>query len=452
MKRILFGVLVMLAVGFGGLISHYGPQASIASAYAAKAVCSGVFVSKLPAERVFLEEVAPVNAAFDFVGYKIDEEAGRVSASIYGLGKREAVYRDGLGCTLVIGGPPDAIKTAPEPVSFGPLNSKTLRPEKQAVLDAALEAGFTDLINGGVPRARAIVVMHQGEVVAERYAVGIDASTPLKGWSMNKTLTGLLIGQLVDRGWLKLDAVVPIEAWTGEGDPRGAITLRHIMNMTTGLEFSEDYADPDSAVINMLFNARSAADIAIQQDLVHEPGTHFAYSSGTTNILVRIAEDVLEQQGDSLQGFMHRELLVPLGVTSAVLETDPSGEFVGSSYGYLGAHDWARIGQLVLNGGRAPDGRQIVSEGWIDFMLTPNGASGGQYGGQIWLMRMDADSDNPPIPGVPADTVIFNGHDGQLVVVMPSKELVIVRLGETATWTTGAGGGPLMRAAIAAVE
>ncbi|MBI1340162.1 serine hydrolase [bacterium] len=448
----LIGLAAVITVGLGVGAWQALPLARVGSAYTAKAVCSGVFVSQMEPERVFSEEVEHLSPAISYVNYQIDRESGEVKASLMGLGGRTAVYRDGTGCTLEIGGAPAPLGDVPERHPFKPLPKGGLPSEQARAVEAAIDDAFTKPINGGAPGTRAIVVTLGGDVVAERYADGVRSGTPLKGWSMNKTLTGIVIGQLVDRGWLALDAPAPVAEWSGADDPRGAITLRHLMTMTSGLDFDESYGDMQSDVVEMLFNERSAAARAAASPLAHEPGTHWSYSSGTTNILARIAHEALGAHNRSFHEFIASELFLPLGIETAYVEADAAGDFIGSSFGYMAPHDWARIGRLLIDAGRAPDGRQLVSSDWIAFMSTDNGLSQGSYGAQLWVHRQDPQGEMPPNAGVPADTVFLSGHDGQMVAAIPSKGLVIVRLGETPTWTQGAGAGDLLRAAVTAVD
>ena len=445
------GVLVLIGVVLAAFVWRMIPMAVAGSSFAAKAVCSGVFVSGLPAERVWAEEVLPTSEAFDFISFDVDADRGEVHASAKGLGARTAIYRKGLGCTLAIGGAPETLAVPAQGDNFEPLSTRDLPENLTALLEKAIKGAFENDIDGGPPQTRAIVVFQDGDVVAERYADGVNASTPLKGWSMNKTLTGIAIGMVADRGWLNVEAPAPVPEWAEEDDPRGAITVRDLMTMSSGLEFLEDYSDLGSDVVTMLFDARSSAARAAAAPLGYEPGSYWYYSSGTTNILARIAGDALEGQGANLPVFMQKELFEPLGVSTAVTEVDSAGDFVGSSFGYMSAHDWARMGWFFLNEGRALDGRQLVSSDWLGFMTRDNGLSNGDYGAQIWLNRVGEDG-RPLVEGVPEDMAMFLGHDGQLVAVIPSRDLVVVRLGETPTWSLEGGAGDLLRTAVGVAD
>lgn len=444
------GLAVLGAAGAGAWLAM--PTVSIGAAYSAKALCSGVFISGLDEERVFVEEVAHLDPAMSYLTRRIDHDNREVRVSALGLGGARAVFRDRAGCTLVLGGEPEALALRGPQIAYKPLAERRLDGPWRVELDAALDRAFSEPINGGGPGTRAVMIVHRGEVIGARFADDVGSHTPLKGWSMNKTLTGLLIGVLADRGWLDPDAPAPVPEWQGEGDPRAAITVRHLMTMSSGLGFDETYDDLGSDVVEMLFAQRSAGARGAAAPLAHAPGTHWSYSSGTTNVLARIAGDVLRARGLEPLDFMQDELLAQAGVASAYLEPDSAGDFIGSSFGYMTADDWARIGMLFVREGRNEAGDQVVSPEWIRFMMTDNGLSEGQYGAQLWLHRHDPDGPMPPIPGVPAETVFLSGHDGQMVAAIPSLELVVVRLGETPTWSQGAGAGDLLRTAVRVSE
>jgi CubicO group peptidase (beta-lactamase class C family) len=247
---------------------------------------------------------------------------------------------------------------------------------------------------------------------------------------MGKSVTGALIGTLVETKRLGLDAPAPVAAWRGAGDPRGAITLRQLLIMTSGLKFDERYVPGDDA-LPMLFFSRDMAAYAAGQPLVHPPGKTWAYSSGTSNILSKL---VLDQSGGSLKSvtdYARQVLFEPAGMTSAVLEADPSGTPVGSSYLYATARDWARFGLLYQNDG-VLDRRRILPASWVAFSRAPNGAEPqGTYGGQFWLNAGAGDGANRPFKDCPRDLYAARGHNGQIVAIVPSRDAVIVRLGWT---------------------
>lgn len=282
----------------------------------------------------------------------------------------------------------------------------------------------------------ALVVMQAGQVVFERYgqqpdtvfgAGGpVDAETTLVSWSMAKSMTHAAVGILVGERRLQLDAPAPVAEWVGT--PKEAITLQHLLNMRSGLEFVEDYVDDSvSHCIEMLFGegADDVAAYAASQQMLHEPGSFWNYSSGTTNILSRIVGDaVCEGAGDrreSMEAFLNGRLFGPAGMHSAVPKFDAAGTFVGSSYVYATARDFARFGELYRNDGVAADGTRVIPAGWAAHaatFTTHDSDTGFDYGAQWWLW--------PDFAG----SFACHGYEGQYAVVIPARELVVVHLGK----------------------
>lgn len=301
----------------------------------------------------------------------------------------------------------------------------------------AVDALFT---REDVGETRALVVLHAGEIVAERYGPGFDAETPLVGWSMSKTVTGVLIGMLVADGRLELDAPAPVVTWQRAGDPRGEITLRHLMQMRSGLRHAEN-ADPryESSEVRMLFldGHDDMAGWAEAQSLEHEPGSHFAYSTATSVILADIATDIIAppdaspaSRQQAMAQFLRTRLAAPLGMPSLVAEYDAAGTMVGGSYVWANARDWGRFGEFLRHGGSVA-GAQIVPRGWISFMTEPNPRAP-DYGAQLWLNRPSGgDRDELFASDGPEDAFAAVGHLGQYIIVVPSRRLTIVRLGRT---------------------
>ena len=290
----------------------------------------------------------------------------------------------------------------------------------------------------GVGETRAVVVMYEGEVVAERYAEGFAAETRQAGWSLSKAVTAVLIGMLVSDGRLALDDPAPVERWARSGDPRGEITLRHLLQMRSGLRHQE-MADPvyTSAEVRMMF-LEGRGDMAgwvEAQPLEFEPGSTFAYSTPTTTILADIATDVIAPGADpdgrqaAMAEYVDARIAVPLGMTTLVGEYDASGTLLGGSHFWASARDWARFGEFLRNGGLA-GGTQVLPRGWVDFMRQPSPASP-DYGGQIWLNRDSGVEDRRvlfPEQG-PESAFALVGYRGQYVIVSPEQRLTVVRLG-----------------------
>ena len=291
----------------------------------------------------------------------------------------------------------------------------------------------------GIGDTRAVIVMHEGEIVAERYADGFNAETPFVSWSMAKTVTGVLIGMLVADGRLELDAPAPVASWQRAGDPRGEITLRHLLQMRSGLRHSE-FADPiyTSGEVRMMYldGKHDMAGWAEAQSLDHAPGENFTYSTATSVILSDIATDIIAPDASArerqalMAEFLKARLADPLGMPSMVGEYDASGTLVGGSAIWANARDWARFGEFLRHGGSVK-GAQIVPRGWIEFMLTSSPTST-DYRGHLWLNRF-SESDRSALFAErgPDDAFAAIGHLGQYIIVAPSRRLTLVRLGKT---------------------
>ena len=304
--------------------------------------------------------------------------------------------------------------------------------------EADLRAAIDPLFDGeeDVGETRALVVMHRGEIVAERYAPGFGPETKLLGWSMGKSVTAVLVGLMVADGRLALDSPVPVAAWGQPGDPRGRITLRQLLAMTSGLDHIEDDEPLAKAdTVRMLFTdgAQDMSAFAEAKPLAHAPGSHFSYSTGNTLILGDLMARMLTSNPDpdarrqAMQTFIDGRLKIPAGIRSLTVEYDAAGTMIGGSFLHMTARDYARFGELLRNHGRGPNGHQIVPEKWVDFMRTPSPRNTA-YGAHLWLNR---DSDESALMPDDAPRSLFGcvGHGGQYILVSPGQSLTIVRIG-----------------------
>jgi CubicO group peptidase (beta-lactamase class C family) len=303
-------------------------------------------------------------------------------------------------------------------------------------LARAVDALFTA---EGTDETRAVVVMHAGQIVAERYAPPYHENTRFLGWSVTKTVTGVLIGLLVSDGRLRLDESVPLPAWQRPGDARGEITLRQLLQMRSGLRHSESI-DPiyksDEVRMLLLEGRDDMARYAESQPLEAEPGGRFEYSTATSVILADIAARVLSDSRDpaarrrAVSEYLRTRLVEPVGLRSMLAEYDAAGTLIGGSLIHASARDWARFGEFLRNYGSVR-GAQVVPRGWIEFMTRPSPRNPG-YGAQVWLNRRQVDGDTVLFPDQgPPGVFAAIGHLGQYVVVSPRQKLVVVRLGKT---------------------
>jgi CubicO group peptidase (beta-lactamase class C family) len=291
----------------------------------------------------------------------------------------------------------------------------------------------------GLGETRALVVMHGGEIAAERYAPGYGPKTRFVSWSMAKTVTGVMIGMLVADGRLRLDQSPPIPRWQRAGDPRGEITLRQLLQMRSGLRHTEAGPVPyESSEVRMLFldGRDDMADFAESQPLEAEPGAKFEYSSNTTVILADIAARVLTRSSDpdtrrkAVADYLQNRLFGPLGMDSIIPEFDRHGTLIGGSLMHATARDWARFGDFLRNKG-SYRGSQLVPRKWIEFM-TRESPRRANYGAQTWLNRKPPDGDDPLFAARGPSTLFAAiGHMGQYILVAPDRKLTVVRLGHS---------------------
>ena len=411
----------------------------IATGYGAKVLCSAVFVSGRNEKDIKAEDLSftPLNLASFTVNYTDSS----VTGSLFGLAKRTAIYRKGLGATLISELSEEEVRAqqfhlaTPPPINTDsiawPDGDKLDTTFPAAVnkhqLAQAVEAGFVENDADNLKNTRAVVVLYNGQLVAEKYAPGFTAETKLTGWSMTKSITGALIGILVKEGKLQIDKPAPVPEWQNPADPRHAITIKHLLQQSSGLNFEEAYGKSADAT-KMLFQRANMGAFTASHDLKNKPGEVFYYSSGNSNILSRI---ILHTVGrNQYYIFPYQQLFYKLGMYHTVMEPDASGVFVGSSYCYATARDWARFGLLYLNDG-VHNGERILPEGWVAQTVVPaSGALQGQYGYQFWLNKGQKGNEaNRVFPSAPTDTFFADGFEGQNVFIIPSKKLVIVRLG-----------------------
>jgi len=435
LKKLVFAfTLVLITVMiYGG--NYLLNVTSAGSGFSAKNICSGHFLSRMPGQQIVDEVLVPAAPLLSHVRFEIDTHQRYVDAWFYGLPHRRAVFSEGTGCTLLRPGREymrRVLKLAEvdEPDPSLPWPNGSAPAPMDIRLEPLLEQAFSEP-DPQLPRhTKAVVVIHKGQLVAERYAREITADTPLPGWSMTKSVTNLLVGVLVHDGKLTLTQSAPVPQWHKDiGDPRSEITIDNLLRMNSGLEFDEDYGFY-SDVTRMLSVEPSAADFAASKPLLTEPGTTWSYSSGTSNILSGIVRRAVGGYMQEYYDFTQQRLFQPLGIRTASPETDNNGTYVGSSFMYASARDWARLGQFCLDDGWW-QGRQLLPEGWIGYSTMPTPSNPrNNYGAHFWLNANPKDKSlSRTWPSLPADAYSMNGFQGQRVIIIPSKHLVVVRLG-----------------------
>lgn len=433
MKKVIVTVLVVLGIAFAfasGITPSYIISApGVASGIGAKLLCSSVYVSGF-SEQQAMEDLIQYSPILERLSVEYDNDQRQVHTSFYGLSPTTATYVEGVGCANSYEGFPQraALETFPLPV----FTSRWPHGNRVETINNSLQELTHSLVaqdNASGLNTRALLVVHRGNIVAESYAQGANEETPLLGWSMAKSLMSVMLGNLEYRGLLSTDEPAGFEQW--QNDERRDIRIEHLLTMTDGLDFSEEYNPGDDATA-MLFTQASASDYVLKQDLAAAPGSNFSYSSGTANVLSRI---YFERTGgtlvDSLQDY-REHIAVPLSFQHSVFETDASGVLMGSSYFYASARDWARLGQLMLNKG-VLNGERLVSEDWVNRSIQPNNSLNQRAYGYQWWLNSDGSEDYRRWPELPADTYAANGNRQQYMMIIPSTDTVIVRLG----WTSG---------------
>ncbi len=420
-----------------------------AAGMAAKGVCSAAFVAGRPWQNMLADDVLPASAVLGLISIVVDEPAHSVTARFAGLFARRAALLPHRGCVLDLApasvsaavarrASPDAAK--PWPQGEAPLPASEWGAGVDAAgLQRALEQAFVGAGDPMAANARGIAVVHKGRLLALRTAPGFAPDTPLHGWSMTKTVSAMLAHNLAGERQLPLEAPVVgafppsrepgwVAAW--RRDERKNIKVSDLLYMRDGLASTEGY-DPWGSVPNMLWGQPSVAAFAAESPAEAAPGTRWRYLSASANLLAAVARGRFDNDAD-YWAYPAKALFEPIGATSAVLETDTDGNWVGSSYLWASTGDWARLGQLMLNDGRWGE-RQVLPPGWLKRAVTPSTAHGdGQgYGAHSWLIGNPAAGDCKSYPGVPPDSVAMGGHWGQMVAMVPSREAVIVRLGWT---------------------
>ncbi len=448
-KRLLaaLGTVVVLS---GMLLGFYLRKvAFIVTGFEAKSMCSDLFVSGREPASVLAEDLRPVGALFPlrFAYAEIDDKRRIVKASIMGFAEREAIFREGLGCTLVIGATEKQLRSEPIPVLDADtrVHESGIWPDGETVdiehlppavdgkkLNDAVEWAFKESAPNHLQRTRALVVVYDGRIAAERYAPGFTASTPLPGWSMTKSVFAALAGILIHEGKISLQSSGLLPLWLEDHDRRSTITLDDLLHMSSGLAFQEDYSSPLSDVAVMLYGTRDMAAFAAGMPLVSDPGVKWHYSSGTMNIISKVMRNTFGDAEEEYLEFPRRALFDRIGMKNALVEADSSGTLVGSSFMWATARDWARFGLLYIQNGMW-GGDRILPEGWTKYCTTPAPASVEKmYGAGFWLrIPREFRSREESGVGIPRDAYHAVGYDGQLISVIPSRKLVIVRLGLT---------------------
>lgn len=421
-KKSLKFIFLILILGLIYAVYTNYPRLNIISGYSAKNMSSSVFVAGRDMEFTDNSDnnFSPINIAKDEVNFK-DKYA---EASVYGLMKRKAIYREGLGSVLVTDDfdenqtflKPNRTKTATG-LAF-PYGNAAQKDTIFENVDYTKLNGVVSNAFDSIKKTRSVLVIYKDQIIAEKYDTGFDKSSKILGWSMTKSITSTIYGILQAQGKLNINDWAPIPSW--KADERASITISDLLHMNSGLEWEEDY-EKISDVTKMLFLAKDMAKIQENKKLVGKTNEIWNYSSGTSNLLSGILRTYFNSDQEYLD-FWYTDLIDKIGMNSMLIEADLSGNYVGSSYGWATPRDWGKFGLLYLHKGNW-NGEQLFDESWANYVSTPTNTSNGEYGGHFWLNAGGV------YPDVPRDLYSANGYQGQYVFIIPSKDLVIVRMG-----------------------
>ncbi|GAA4404473.1 serine hydrolase [Fodinibacter luteus] len=424
MRVVLRIVAVLLVLVVAAAVAGYfyaRPLLATGTGYAAHNSCAVTLV----AGRENPDDDLPANPLVPFLtGYV--NEAGRSSTSqiLFTLSTQKAWYTRGFGCTVAKERPVLTEEATKVVADANPLSTAEGPPANPEV-EAAIGRAFGDDLpteRSDELGTRGVVVLRGGQLVGERYASGFDRDTPQLGWSMSKSVTNLLVGRLVHQGRLAVDDTELVPGWT---DERRTISVDQLLRMTSGLKWDETYS-LGTPITRMLYAEPDMAAYAASQPLAHQPGSYQQYSSGSTNVLCGVLTGLADLPASDLP---RQQLFAPLGLTSATWEVDAVGTPVCSSYLWATPRDWATIGQFALQDG-VWAGERLVPESWMQQSTTATQVNESEekgYASGWWVNRQ---TDGTLVdPALPEDAYWASGHDGQRLYVVPSADLVVVRLG-----------------------
>ena len=426
MKKVIkFGALIVLVGLFYFGFTTY-PKLDLISGFSAKSIASGHFIDHRSQE--LIEKGDNDINLIDLAQNTIDEAGHFATASVKGLKERKAIYREGLGATLIND---DFDITQPYLTPKREFSKNNLsfpygdNESKDSIFSTIDYQKINELVENAfdkngekTKRTRALLIIYKDKIIAEKYDTGFNKNSKILGWSMTKSITATLFGILEKQKGFNIYQPAPIAEWAN--DERKKITTNDLLHMNSGLEWDEHY-DRICDATQMLFQAEDMTRVQLEKPLAFQPNTHWNYSSGTTNLLSGILRKQFKTHQEYLD-FWYSALIDKIGMHSMLVETDMTGNYVGSSYGWATARDWAKFGLLYLHQGNW-NGEQLFKPSWAKYVATPTNTSNGRYGGQFWL------NSSGYFPDAPRDMYYASGFQGQMVAIFPSHDLVIVRMG-----------------------
>jgi CubicO group peptidase (beta-lactamase class C family) len=406
-------------------------------------LCSATFVAGMDPTEYYDQAIKPkLGPIRAFLRYEVDRQRQEVRTHLAGLVHSRAVHDGPFGCRILHPGREarlfqgEADDREPPVVSPPPIAGPGIVAPANEKLSEALDHAFAESESGPRRFTKAVVVLHRGRVVGERYAAGVTPATPLIGWSMTKSVTNALLGILVRNGKLDMHKPAPIAEWSAPEDPRRSITGDQLLRMVSGIGCGQSlqtgFTTLFDADTQMEFDMADQSAFAANASLRAKPGTEWRYTNCNFVLLSRMIRDAVGGDAQSLRRFIERELFAPLGVEHATLEYDGAGVPLGTIHLWASARDWVRFGLLYLRDGVTESGQRILPVGWVDdsTRLTPQSADEYGYGAGFWTQRGNSAAARERIAaGMPADSFMAVGSQGQYTIIIPSHDLVIVKLG-----------------------
>ena len=429
------GVLIAAVLVALGVIYRLDRAIRTATGSVADALCAKTFVSGLDPQASFAEimERPGIRRLRFAMRYRIDRIARTADVSAAGLFATHAIFHEGLGCVRVQGAREpyvlridlEALRKPKAPPLLPEIAGPAVVEPSDPALKAALDHAFEEPAEPPFRRTKAVVVVRDDRVIAERYAPGIGIDTPLPSFSMTKSLINALLGIMTQQGLTSPSLPAPIPEWHGANDPRREIEVGHLMRMTSGLALDE--TDDPLNPSEQMFQHNDMARFVVDAPLIAAPGTRWAYSSATTQILARIIREAVGGPEQTLT-YAWRELFDPLGMRSVTLAFDGSGTLQGANNMLASARDWARFGLLYLHDGEI-GGKHLLHEEWVNYTTWTTLDT--DYAAGFWTNRSEHPYAKRRVQlGIPRDAYYASGNLGQRCVIIPSQRMVVVRMGD----------------------
>ena len=442
--------LALTTVGIGAAtaaLAGCGGPARVAGVpvhFASHQLCSATFVAGLDPTEYYNEAIKPkLGPVGALLRYEVDRERREVRTNLAGLVHSRAVHDGPFGCRVLHPGREvrffdgEAENRQPPAPSVPPIAGPGIVAPENAELSEALDHAFAESESGPRRFTKAVVILHRGGIVGERYAPGVTPMTPLLGYSMTKSVTNALLGILVRNGKLDMYEPAPIAEWSAKpGDPRRSITADQLVRMVSGIGCGQSLKTGFTTIFDadtqMEFDIADQSAFAANAGLRAKPGSEWRYTNCNFILLSRMIRNAAGGDATSARKFIERELFSPLGFEHATLEYDSAGVPLGTIHLWASARDWARFGLLYLHDGVAESGQRLLPEGWVDYSakLTPLSADEYGYGAGFWTQRGKSAAARARVAaGFPADSFMGIGSQGQYTIIIPSHDLVIVKIG-----------------------